>query len=391
VSGFTRVYTDLALTPLRIATSTVNGMVGYATRNLTPLSDPLLPWRVSTDLATWWTTRTVRDQPQWAHPSRVIRYWPLARLRDYSDPVGAAVLPTVVLPPQAGHDSCIVDYAPGQSQLLTLRAAGLERLYCLDWIGAEVGDRATTDASIEDYLAVLDNTVELLGGQVNLVGDCQGGWLAAIYAALHPERVNTLTVAGAPIDCHAGKSPLLDWTRLIAGIGRRSGLGELAWYRASVALGGGVAPGFNQLLGFKMLRPTSEWDRDMALLAHIRDPEYVARHAEFADWFEWTQDLPGQFYLWIVEHLFLGNELIAGELTIGDRRVDLGAIDCPVFLIAGASDHITPPEQVWALAEQVNGPVHRELVHGGHLGLFMGREALREHWAPLMARVRKLS
>ena len=39
---------------------------------------------------------------------------------------------------------------------------------------------------------------------MNLVGDCQGGWLATIYAALHPERVNTLTIAGAPIDFHAG-------------------------------------------------------------------------------------------------------------------------------------------------------------------------------------------
>ena len=46
--------------------------------------------------------------------------------------------------------------------------------------------------------------VERIGAPVNLVGDCQGGWLAAIYAALHPGRVHTLTVAGAPIDFHAG-------------------------------------------------------------------------------------------------------------------------------------------------------------------------------------------
>ena len=40
---------------------------------------------------------------------------------------------------------------------------------------------------------------------MNLIGDCQGGWLAAIYAALYPERVNTLTLAGAPIDFHCGE------------------------------------------------------------------------------------------------------------------------------------------------------------------------------------------
>jgi hypothetical protein len=32
-----------------------------------------------------------------------------------------------------------------------------------------------------------------------LIGDCQGGWLATIYAAL---RVNTLTLAGPPLLAH---------------------------------------------------------------------------------------------------------------------------------------------------------------------------------------------
>jgi hypothetical protein len=45
---------------------------------------------------------------------------------------------------------------------------------------------------------------------------------------------------------------------------------------------------------------------------------------------------------------------------------------------------------VWALAERVGTPapvVYRERVPGGHLGLFMGRRALREHWAPAMRAV----
>ncbi|MDT7662242.1 MAG: poly(3-hydroxybutyrate) depolymerase, partial [Pseudonocardiales bacterium] len=105
-------------------------------------------------------------------------------------------------------------------------------------------------------------------------------------------------------------------------------------------------------------------------------------------------DVPGAFYLWIIEHLYQNNELAAGTLTVSGQRVDLGRIDCPLFMIAGSTDHITPPEQVWALAERVATPagsVHRELVDAGHLGLFMGRRPLREHWAPIMRRVRELS
>lgn len=382
-----KLLAELISAPVRIAGAAAEVWTDYA---LATWSDPAAPFRVSADLMTWWNARTQRTPPHWAHDALVVRHWPLARLRDYSNAPRAAATPTLVLPPQAGHHSCIVDYAPGQSQLLTLREAGLDRLYCLDWAGAT--DR-TADASIEDHLRVLSDAVELIcpaGGRVNLVGDCQGGWLATIFAALHPERIESLTVAGAPIDFHAGQAPLLDWTRLLGAIGRRSGVGAMAGYRAMVALGGGVQRGANQLLGFKTLEPTAEWERDLALLANIRDPGYVARYRQFADWFEWTQDIPGAYYLWIVEHLFQNNELVSGELVVGGRKVDLGAIDCPLFLVAGTEDHITPAEQVWALAEHVGTPfgsVHRELVRGGHLGLFMGREALREHWSPIAARI----
>src|ERR1700745_4389927 len=94
----------------------------------------------------------------------------------------------------------------------TILGAGLERAFSLDWVGAT---RATKDASIEDYMDVVDRAVERCGGRVNLIGDCQGGWLATIYAALHPEQVNTLTLAGAPIDFHAGEPIIHRWVQAL--------------------------------------------------------------------------------------------------------------------------------------------------------------------------------
>lgn len=78
----------------------------------------------------------------------------------------------MLLPPQAGHDSCIVDYAPGQSQVHTALDAGPCRVFSLDWRAAT---EATKDSSVEDYLGVIAESAQLLGGRVNLVGDCQGG------------------------------------------------------------------------------------------------------------------------------------------------------------------------------------------------------------------------
>ena len=126
-------------------------------------------------------------------------------------------------------------------------------------------------------------------------------------------------------------------------------------------------------------------------MRRLDDPEALERYATFEDWFKHTQDVAGTFYLWLVDHLFSGNELVAGTLEVDGRRVDLGAIDCPLFLLGGESDHITPPIQVFAAGDHVGTPaerVVRRTAPGGHLGLFMGRQALQEEWPPLLEAVR---
>jgi poly(3-hydroxybutyrate) depolymerase len=332
------------------------------------------------DLPRWFATATTRQPPSWTTPHELVFETPLARLRDFSTST-RRVVPTLVLPPQAGHDSCIVDYSPEQSQMRAILAAGLERALSLDWVGAT---RETADASIEDYLDVVEEAVERCGGRVNLIGDCQGGWLATIYAALRPERVNTLTIAGAPIDFHAGDPVIHEVIRRVAPSG------DLRFYEALVAMGGGVLEGRHMLSGFIMIQPSAEIARQVDLLLNLDDPAHVARYREFEDWFKHTQDVPGAFYLWIVRHLFRDNALINGSLELRRGRVDLARIAMPLNLLAGAADHITPPDQVFALATHASTPpelVTRHVSTGGHLGLFMGREALREHWPRVLAEV----
>ncbi|MFZ0092147.1 MAG: alpha/beta fold hydrolase [Solirubrobacteraceae bacterium] len=333
----------------------------------------------------WWAEVSHRRRPRWSSPHEIVFEAPVARLRDFSTARPGKVVPTLVLPPQAGHDSCIVDYSPEQSQMRTILEAGLTRAFTLDWIGATA---ETADAGIDDYLTVIDRTVDHLGGNVNLIGDCQGGWLATIYAALAPERVNTLTIAGAPIDFHCGE-PVIH-----AALTALAPDGNLNFYRAMVDAGGGTLSGEAMLAGFVMIKPDNEIGRQLQLLAHIDDVSHVERYREFEDWFKHTQPIPGGFYLWIVEHLFRDNELIAGKLEIGDQYVDLHRIECPLNLLAGAGDHITPPDQVFALADYASTraeDIVRDTSSGGHLGLFMGRESLNDHWPHLLAAVRDRS
>ena len=329
----------------------------------------------------WIELTTVRKPPTWTTPHEVVFEAPLARLRDFSTSRTSRVVPTLVLPPQAGHDSCVVDYSDDQSQMQTILASGLQRALSLDWIGAT---QETKDASIEDYLEVIHRAVEHCGGRVNMIGDCQGGWLATIYAALYPEQINTLTLAGAPIDFHAGEPVVHEVLRHFAPGG------DLRFYEALVKADGGVLKGEHMVAGFVLIQPGAEISRQIELLLHLDDDAHVARYCQFEDWFKHTQDVPGEFYLWIIRHLFRDNGLIDGAIKVAGRRVDLANISMPLCLLAGAIDHITPPDQVFAVAAYTSTPpelVRRHVSTGGHLGLFMGHEALREHWPPILAEV----
>ena len=343
------------------------------------------PRRNLEDATRWWRHVLGRRLPRWHHGHTVVFETPVARLRDFSQGSSDDVVPTLVLPPQAGHDSCIVDFQPRQSQMMTIREAGLTRAFTLDWVGAVAGTPTAT-TTISDYIAVVDRAVEHCRAEagtdtVNLVGDCQGGWLATIYAAMHADKVNTLTLAGAPIDFHAGETPIGASSRVL-----NQRFGELP-YRAMVAMGRGVMPGSFVLGGFIAIRPDAEVAKHVDLLRNLDDQDAINRYEAFEDWFKHTQDVSGTFYLWLVEHLFAGNELVEGTLEVDGRRVDMRDIRCPLFLLGGATDHITPPVQVFAAADHVSTPasdVVRRTAPGGHLGLFMGNQALRHEWPPLM-------
>jgi poly(3-hydroxyalkanoate) synthetase len=328
------------------------------------------------NFARWLQLTSTRQPPGWHTPNRVVRRTAATALRDFSVDRPTAAVPTLLLPPQAGHHSCIIDYSPHQSQVSVAIEAGLDRLYGLEWLPAT---RDTKDCTVEDYLDAIDDAIDEAGDAVNLVGDCQGGWLAALYTALRPDRVASLTIAGAPIDFHAGDGPLRDYVAVL------SPAQSLDVYRSAVRSGNGILRGELLIGGFIALKPELEYRKHLELLLNLDDEAFVARYTHFEDWYKHPHDLPGAFYLWIVEHLFVGNRLIDGTLAVRGTTVDLRKITCPVTMIGGTTDHITPPEQVFALSDHVGTPEaeRREiLVDAGHLGLFMSRAALTDHWLP---------
>ena len=308
-------------------------------------------------------------EPAWATPNTIALELKTVRLRDFST-VQEGVA-TLLCAPFALHGAGIVDLAPGHSLVAALRAAGLANLFVTHWRSAVADMRFLT---IDDYLADLNVLVDQLGGHVDLVGLCQGGWLSLLYAARFPAKVRKLVLAGAPIDIAAAPS----------GLSAITDATPLSLFQELVTLGDG------RVLGHavqKFWGPKTVADDDIHQLLQTReavDSSVFVRLAEqFRAWYAWTVDLPGTYYLEVVEKLYKHNELASGRFMALGQRVDLAMLRTPLYLLAASDDELVAPGQLFATEHLVGTPahdIHKEMVGGHHLGLFVGQQTLNETW-----------
>ena len=307
-------------------------------------------------------------EPSWTNPNKVALELDAVRLRDFS--TGSDAEPTLICAPFALHGATIVDFAPQHSLISALQGAGMQRIFVTEWRSA------TPDMGcwcIDDYLSTLNVLVDELGGAVQLVGLCQGGWLALIYAARFPAKVRKLALAGAPIDLEAGKSKFSEMAQET----------PMRFFHELVERGRG------RVLGRQLLQCWTE-EIDSAAIQEVlqspHEPDSAAfRHLElqFRDWYASTLDLPGAYYLQAVEHLYKQNRLARGNFVALGRRVQLSRLECPLFLLAARDDVIVAPAHVFAterLVDAARCSVAKATARCGHLGLFMGREALSAIW-----------
>lgn len=290
------------------------------------------------------------------------------RLLEPPEPVSHRAVPTLIVAPYAVHDAAIADLAEGHSIAQTLAESGLRRIALTFWKSATIDMR---DYGIDAYLSDLNVAVDDLGGRACLVGLCQGGWLAAAYAARFPRKVAKLVVAGAPIDPGAGESGI---TKTLATV-------PPATISHLIALSGGrVLGGVSAALWSDAVVP--EFNAEAALQGED-DPAIVAR---FDAWNARTVDLPGVFFRQTSEWVFRERRLALGDFPALGRRIRLEDIVCPVFVVAAADDEIVALPQTIALERLCpRAPVEIRVAPGRHLSQFMGRKTLRTVW-PEVAR-----
>jgi len=320
-------------------------------------------------------TLDYRPKPVFATPNQVLLDLHTMQLRSFGAPVSGQ-LPVLVVAPYAGHSAVIADFHNGQSLVRTLLHQALCHVLVTDWKSATA---TMKDYDVDTYLAELNVCVDDLGGRVHLVGLCQGGWMSAMYAARFPARVRSLVLAGSPIDTHAGTGALKQFADTT----------PPAFYDEMIAMGAGLMRGSVMLRGWKNMHPDQQYlGKYVELYEHIDDPGYLARTKAFESWYENPIDLPGRWYLQVINELFRDNRLAKGEFVGLGRTLSLRDITCPLYLLAGAGDDITPREQVFAARALVGTPPERIVeatAPGGHVGLFMGGRTLSTNW-PVIGR-----
>ena len=314
------------------------------------------------------------QEPEGATPGRIALELKTVRLRDFA--MTGNGIPTLLCTPLSLHGAMIADLAAGHSLVAALRGAGIERLFMADWRSAGADMRFL---GIDDYLADLNVLVDQIGGLVDLVGLCQGGWLSLVYAARFPGKVRKLVIAGAPVDIAAGQSAL---SAVAAAT-------PLAMFQGLVDLGNG------RIIGRDVARfwgnETLEVDnisQSLQMLQPAGSPEFTRLEAIFKTWNSWTIDVPGTYYLEVIDKLYKRNELAAGNFIALGQKIDLSRLTLPMYLLAGSADEVVAPEQLLAAERLVGTPAEdfrREIAPSNHLGLFMGRQTLEEYW-PRIAR-----
>jgi len=310
-------------------------------------------------------------EPKFATHNTVVIELHTMRLRNFSRNAKRGEVPTLIDAPYAGHTAVIADFHTEQSLVETLLSNGLSRVFVTDWKSAT---EAMKDYDIDNYLAEINVVVDELGGRVNLVGLCQGGWMSTMFAARYPQKVRSLVLAGAPIDTDAGHGPIKEMAHDL----------PMSDYEELIALGGGLMRGQYMLEAWKNMHPGEHYLRKYVdLYEHIDDPAYVAKEEAFEAWYENPIDLPGRWYLQAVKELFKENRLAKGRFKGLGRVLSLKDIRCPAYLLAGENDDITTKEQVFNAVKYFGTPadkVVQTLAPGGHIGLFMGTRTLRDYW-----------
>jgi pimeloyl-ACP methyl ester carboxylesterase len=299
--------------------------------------------------------------------------------------VDPAQRPFVVVDPRAGHGPGIGGFK-ADSEIGVAMKAG-HPCYFIGFLpepmpGQTIGDIARAEAGfLKKVIELHPDTDE----KPCVIGNCQAGWAITMLAALRPDLFGPIIIAGSPLEYWQGvhgKYPMRYSGGLLGG----------SWLTALASdLGDGKFDGAWLVQNFENQNPANTyWTKQYNLYSKI-DTE-APRYLHFERWWGGHVNLNAEEIQFIVDDLFIGNKLAAGEIQTADGlAIDLRNIRSPIVVFCSEGDNVTPPQQAldWILdlyndVDEIRGygqtiiyTIHATI---GHLGIFVsGKVARKEH------------
>jgi len=303
------------------------------------------------------------------HPYRTVFASSTVSLRRYG--TGRERGPAVLIVPAPIKRPYVWDLAPEISVVGRCLAADAQ-VFLMEWraIDADVGLSEFADRAILDCLNAIEHT------QAILLGHSLGGLFAAIFSALHPERVKGLALITAPLHFAAD-------------------VGVFGPIVADVDLGDipdSVPGSFLSVMSFRSAPVTFGWERGMDWLCSLGDPVALRSHLQVERWTLDESPLPRRLFAEVVNQLVRENRFARGELVIGGRRAAPSQVTAPLLCVVDPRCRIVPLSSVLPFYEAVASHEKALLHYHGdvgvslqHLGVLVGKSAHAFLWPEILS------
>jgi polyhydroxyalkanoate synthase len=308
-------------------------------------------------------------------PYRIVHGEAGVALRAYGD-----AGPAVLLVPAPIKGAYIWDLLPRVSVVRYLLRRGL-RVYLADWSRPTAAEQGLGLADYADrLLAACAVAIERETGERRtlLAAHSLGGTLAAIFAALHPDRIRALALLGAPVNFGQ------DFGAFAPIVALSPPAGRLAPSHANV-------PG-SFLNGVSLMASpaTFAWSRFADLMWSLPDAAALETHLAVERWTLDEKPLAAQLFVDVWEQLFRANRFMAGTLVVNGARAAPATVTAPLACVVDARCDIAPPQAVLPFHAAAGSTEKGLFWYEGdvgvslqHVGMLVGRNAHRHLWPQL--------
>jgi pimeloyl-ACP methyl ester carboxylesterase len=291
--------------------------------------------------------------------------------------------PFVIVDPRAGHGPGIGGFKADSEIGMAMQAG--HPCYFVGFLpepmpGQTIEDIARAEAIFLEKVAALHSQAD---GKPCVIGNCQAGWAIMMLAAIRPELFGPIIIAGSPLaywEGVHGKYPMRYTGGLLGG----------SWLTALASdLGAGKFDGAWLVQNFENQNPANTlWTKQYNLYSKI-DTE-APRYLGFERWWGGHVNLNAEEIQFIVDELFVGNKLAAGQIKTSDgRQIDLRNIRSPIVVFCSKGDNVTPPQQALGWIRDLYDNVDQIRSYGqtivytvhesiGHLGIFVSSGVARK-------------